>query len=253
LIALLTGTALISIIASSSRGGQIAVAIELTLLYVLTARVRLRSVVIGVATAAIGWSLVPAEQKARFQTMGDDNTSQLRLIAWEGARQATREHPVTGVGFENWSDYYSSAGGDGREIHNTVLEATAELGFPGLFFFLGAIGASFVMNGRTRRRARSHGEWAAVYRGMAIGLDVAMVGLFIAAQFMSVLFYPTFWMAFALTIALAETVRRAEAVGAPARLATRLPASHTPFPARQPAVVVRPLGASSSTVPRQLR
>ena len=140
--------------------------------------------------------------------MGEDQTSTLRLFAWEEAWKATLEHPVTGIGYGNWREYF--AYGENREIHNTVLEATAELGFPGALLFLLAVGASFPMNARTRRRARRHGEWAAVYRGMALGLDMAMVGLFIAAQFMSVLFWPSFWMAFALTVSLAETVRRAE-------------------------------------------
>jgi O-antigen ligase len=247
LIALLTGTALITIVASSSRGGQIAVAIELILLYLLVAKVRPKTIVIAVATGVIGWTVLPAEQKARFQTMGDDNTSQIRLIAWATARQATAEHPLTGVGYENWQVYYDST----REIHNTVLEASSELGFPGLFLFLGAVGASFVMNARTRRRAKRHGEWASVYSGMARGLDMGMIGLFIASQFMSVLFWPSFWMAFALTTALAETVRRAEAVGTKGRRET-WPAARMAANARLTAAF-RPAGMSAGTVPPALR
>jgi O-antigen ligase len=58
---------------------------------------------IAVVTAVIGWNLVPAEQKARFQTMGDDRTSQLRLFAWEEAWNATLEHPLTGIGYPQHS------------------------------------------------------------------------------------------------------------------------------------------------------
>jgi len=251
LIALVTGTALISVIASSSRGGQIAVAIMLVLLYLLTAKVRPRTIVIGVATTVIGWNLVPAEQKARFQTMGDDRTSTLRLFAWEEAWKTTLEHPVTGIGYNNWTDYFGY--GENREIHNTVLEATTELGFPGALFFLCAVGTTFVINARTRRRARRHGEWAAVYRGMAIGLDMGMVGLFIAAQFMSVLFWPSFWMGFALTVSLAETVRRAEAPRAPRRRAGPVPGFSTASPAPRLTAAVHRAPALPSAVPPRPR
>jgi hypothetical protein len=44
---------------------------------------------------------------------------------------------------------------------------------------------------------------------------------------MSVLFWPSFWMAFALTVSLAETVRRAEAIRAPRRGAAHMPAFGT--------------------------
>jgi putative inorganic carbon (hco3(-)) transporter len=248
LIALLTGTALITNIASSSRGGQLALAVELTLLYLLLAKVRLRNVLIGAAVLVIGWMLVPAEQKERFQTIGEDETSELRLVAWEHAWDVTLERPLTGLGFENWRQYYFSIGGSGHLVHNTVLQATSELGFPGLLLFLGAVGASFVLNARTRRRAKRHGEWAGVYRGMALGLDMGMVALFIAAQFMSVLFYPSFWMGFALTISLAETVRRAEADGALGRRVAHSPGARPAALSRRPTAAVHRAVLPPSTV-----
>jgi O-antigen ligase len=234
LIALLTGTALISNIAASSRGAQIALAVELVLLSVLAVKVRPRTIIMAVLTAVIGWNLVPAEQKARFESMGEDETSRLRIYAWGEAWKATLDDPLTGVGYNNWAEYFSF--GDNREIHNTVLEASAELGLPGALLFLGAVGTSFVMNARTRRRARRQGEWAAVYRGMALGLDMAMVGLFVACQFITVLFFPSFWMAFALTVSLAETVRRADVVGTPRRRAAHMPAARVAMAIHRPSM-----------------
>jgi hypothetical protein len=46
---------------------------------------------------------------------------------------------------------------------------------------------------------------------MGLGLDLAMIGLFVASFFMSVLFYPVYWMAFGMTVALAEGTRRSSA------------------------------------------
>jgi O-antigen ligase len=244
LIALLTGTALISNVASSSRGAQIALAVELAVLSIFVVKLRPRTLIMAALTAVIGWNLVPAEQKARFQTMGDDETSQLRIYAWGEAWNATLENPLTGVGYNNWTHYFSF--GENREIHNTVLEASAELGLPGALLFLGAVGASFVMNARTRRRAKRQGEWAAVYRGMAFGLDMAMIGFFVSAQFITVLFYPSFWMAFALTVALAETVRRADDGGVPHRRAAHMPER------RLTTAVPRPSMLRSAVPPRRV-
>ena len=89
------------------------------------------------------------------------------------------------------------------EIHNTPLEAFVELGvFGGLLFHLALIMA-LVMNGKTRRDMIGLGgkdgdTIAAVAQGISIGL----VGTFVSAFFMSVLYYPMFWLAFALTSAL---------------------------------------------------
>jgi len=59
------------------------------------------------------------------------------------------------------------------------------------------------MNAKTIREMRSIDKaeneiMAAIARGINLGL----VGTFISALFMSVLFYPIFWVAFALTSAL---------------------------------------------------
>lgn len=247
LLALVTGTALVSIIASSSRGGQLAVGLELLVLFFITGKVRLRSVTIATVVLSVGWLLMPAEQKDRFTTMGDDQTSQERIMAWGYAWEATQENPITGIGFENWSQYYRSKPGLPFviEIHNTPLEASTELGYPGLIFFLGAVVASFWMNAATRRRSRHLGQWSDVFRGMALGLDMGMVGLFVASLFMSVLFYPSFWMTFALTTSLAETVRRVDKSGGPGRALRTL--SGRGVEGRMPAVAAQDSAAAGGT------
>jgi len=208
MLAIFPATAVLSVMASSSRGGQLAAGIVFLAL-ALVHKVRIRTLVAGAMAVWIGWLALPAEQKARFETMGEDDTSQARLTLWREARQVVAAHPVFGIGYANWRPYHQArTGREGEVVHNTVLEAASELGYPGAAMFLALVGMTWITNRRTRRRARRLGEWGRVFRGMAIGLDLALLGFFVAAQFMSVLFYPIFWMLFAMTTSLSEVSRR---------------------------------------------
>jgi len=234
LVGLLCGTAVASILASSTRGGQLAGAGVLLAILVLS-RVRLRTVLGTALVLWVGWVAIPPEQKARFDSMGDDTTSELRRGYWREARQLARENPVFGIGYGNWGFYFEARHGPPVEvIHNTPLEAAVELGYPGAALFFSMVLVSFLANASARRRAKRLGEWGIVFSGMANGLDAGMVGLVVASQFMSVLYYPVFWMSFALATALSEVVRRAEQEAARARS----PANELP---RRPHLGIQPV------------
>jgi putative inorganic carbon (HCO3(-)) transporter len=232
-VCLLPGTAVASVMASSSRGGQLALLVVVLALLVVH-KVRIRNLVIVGAVLAVGWILVPPQQKARFQSMGEDTSSESRLTYWRASFQVAMDHPVTGIGYNNWPSYWARMLGGGRveRIHNSTLQAAAETGFPGAALFLGMILLSFYCNAQTRRRARRIGPWREAFWGMATGLDVGMVGFLFASQFMSVLYYPMFWVSFGLTTALSEASRKA--VRATARQAHRPPLIHHPSTVPEP-------------------
>ena len=119
-----------------------------------------------------------------------------------------------------------------ERIHNSTLQAAAETGFPGAGLFFAMIALSFHLNAQTRRRSRRMGPWKEAFRGMATGLDAGMLGFLVASQFMSVLYYPIFWVSFGLTTAVSETSRKV------ARAAARQP-HHPPF-LHHPSVVPEP-------------
>jgi O-antigen ligase len=182
---------------------------------VTQSRLRFRAVAIAAVVLAIGWQVLPPEQKQRFAIMGSeqDATGQARLTHWNAAIETIKDRPLFGVGYENWIPYYRTTRPIFvQEIHNTFLEVPAELGIPGALMFLALVGGSFLTNAGSRRRARGiPGHWGRILHGMAKGLDVAMVGLLVASVFMSVLFWPVYWMGFALSVALSETTRRLKA------------------------------------------
>ena len=86
--------------------------------------------------------------------------------------------------------------------HNIFLEVSTELGLVGLLGFLLMIGAKLVLNARTRRLARLTPGDNEFIHSMAWGLDGALVGYLASGFFVTVFYYPYFWINLAMTIAL---------------------------------------------------
>ena len=208
LLGLLPGTALLSVIMSSSRGGQLAAAAVLGCLVAQT-RYRLKGLAWAAVLLPALWFITPPEQKARFEQMGDDNSSETRLTYWRHGLEIMAEHPVLGVGYANWIPYYRQYYNPwGQVPHNIFIEAGAEMGYLGLISFVLLIAGTFVVNARTRRMARRLPIWGPFHRSLAFGLDAALIGYIVAGFFVTVLFYPFFWVNIAFTSALYLLVER---------------------------------------------
>ena len=201
-IALPVGAA-ITITASSSRGALLALAGLAVWLVVLQRRVR-TLVVVAVAAISV-WAIVPAEQKNRLSAMGDDPDSLARITFWKDGIAILREHPVLGVGYGNWLPYYRDHYGFRERVqlpHNIFVEAGAELGYLGLIAFAGLIAATFATNYRTRVRAQTIPGSGVFLRSMAYGFDGALIGYMIGGFFVTVLYYPFFWINLAMAVSL---------------------------------------------------
>lgn len=217
LLAILPGTAGISLIASSSRGGQLAGAVALLVINAQSRR-RWRGFAIMAVLLPTLWYIVPPEQKARFSAMGDDKDSQARLTYWKDGLGIMMDHPVLGVGYFNWSPYYHQYyNPEGEVPHNIFIEAGAQMGYTGLLGFLLLIGGTLVANARTRRRAKRIPEWGPFLVSFAFGLDAAMIGYLVAGFFVTVLFYPFFWMNLSFTAAAYLVAQRGSRRARPPR------------------------------------
>ena len=99
-----------------------------------------------------------------------------------------REHPVLGIGYENWQDYHEATYGLRALPHNIFIEAGAEMGYTGLAGFVGLIGATLWVNRRTRKIAKSiPGGGNRFLHDTAHGLDGAMIGFLASGFFVTVL------------------------------------------------------------------
>jgi putative inorganic carbon (HCO3(-)) transporter len=201
------GTAVTGIVASSSRGALVGLA-AVAVWQILKSRHWFRT--------AVAWAvylIMPDEQKLRFQASGEDKTSVSRTTYWHDGMEIMNDYPVLGVGYANWPEYYEVHYGVRALPHNIFIQAGAELGYPGLVALLALIGASFLVNRGTRELSRPPGGSRFVYL-MSHGLDGAMVGFIASGFFVTVLYYPFFWINLAMTAALRNAARNRSPVEA---------------------------------------
>jgi O-antigen ligase len=196
------GSAL-TMMASSSRGAQLGFA-GIGLWMVMRSKRKFRVLLAVVVLAPLLYAILPEQQKERFRTAGDDQTSQSRLTYWKDGLTILHEHPVLGIGYRNWLTYYRQRFNPVGELpHNIFIEASAEMGYLGFFSFVALIVATFVTNSRTRKRARLLPGSSGRFLGhMAFGFDGALIGYLITGFFVTVLYYPFFWINLAMTVAL---------------------------------------------------
>lgn len=200
-------TAIASMIASSSRGALVGLAAVLVWM-IGRSRFRVRAAVYGAVLAAAIVVLMPEEQKERFSNVGKDGTSIQRLVVWKRGIRITQEHPILGIGYNNWLRYNNARWGGELLPHNIFIEAGSELGYVGLFSFLSLILGTFWVNRGTRRIGRSLGERGLFLYHMGHGLDGALIGYLASGFFVTVLHYPYFWINLSMVVSLRIAAER---------------------------------------------
>lgn len=221
IFALLPITAVGSVLATSSRGALLGVFGSMTWLAATSKKARGKALLAVVAVAIVSFVAIPDEFVQRFETMGEDRTSARRLERWYHGIDMMNENPVLGVGYRNWMEYYtakySPRTGHGLS-HNIFIEAGSEMGYTGLFLFLAMIVLAFLNNLRTRRAARAADNRFVLWT--AFGFDAALVGFLISAFFITVLYYPYFWIHIAFIVSLSNVAQQLVPVAAPASSAS---------------------------------
>lgn len=199
----LTGT-----ISSSSRGAVVGIACILFFL-LMKSRNRFKGLVaLGVIALLIVF-LMPEQQMDRFRAAGEDKTSLSRIALWERGMELGSAFPYLGVGYNNWLVAQEEIFGlyNQQHPHNIFIQCFSELGYTGLIVFLLMIAYTFINNHRTRKLALQSAGWKKGEKKpflyyMAHGLDGALVGYLASGFFVTVLYYPYFWINLAMTIAL---------------------------------------------------
>jgi putative inorganic carbon (hco3(-)) transporter len=202
-------TAVLGVMGSSSRGAVVALGAAAAWA-LLRGRNRIRKLAMMAIGAALFWAALPDQQKERFSRAGEDETSVSRKTYWAVGIQMAKDHPVTGIGYANWLPYYAAAYPEqvsssyGVQLsHNIFIQCAAELGGIGLSIFIAMIVGTLVINYRTRQSmANQVGPPAVFVRHIAYALDGAMVCYLVAGFFVTVLYYPFFWINLAMTVAL---------------------------------------------------
>ena len=119
--------------------------------------------------------------------------------------ETAKEHHVLGIGYKNWMPYmltlYPEGVGPLNKIevsHSIYVESVAEMGLTGFLLFLAMIFYAFWVNLRTRKLT-SNGKNPLLYN-LSYGLDAGLIGFLVAGAFVTVLYYPFFWMQIAMIV-----------------------------------------------------
>lgn len=209
LFAALPASALGSIIATSSRGALIGVAL-VGFWLVLRSRYKVRALVAITVLSLVVWNLLPPEQKARFDTAGEDQTSVSRMTYWRYGIALTKQYPLLGIGYENWLSYHRNRSRFDRTYlpHNIFIQASAEMGLVGFSALLLLMGGTLYTNYRSRKLMAPLGDRGHFLHSMTWGLDGALIGFIGSGFFITVLFYPFLWFNLAMTAALHAAARK---------------------------------------------
>jgi O-antigen ligase len=203
----------IVVIGASSRGSQLGLlAIGIWLL--LKQKNGFKGLFLMIIVAAIIFRFLPEAQMQRFSEMGEDSDSVQRLTYWAyGLNEVIPSHPLLGVGYKNWLPYLNYFVPEGmgpqqqnQAPHNIFIQAAAELGLIGFLVYLLMIYYSFKNNLRTRQMAKEINK--PLLFNLSYGLDAGLIGFLVAGSFVSVFYYPFFWIQMTMIVMLNNVTKQ---------------------------------------------
>jgi putative inorganic carbon (hco3(-)) transporter len=209
------------IVLTGSRGGLIGLGVMLLVAVVLAGPVRPQALLLAIvlAACAVGYFAfaAPVETRQRVTSFTSSGGTG-RVDLWSVAREAARDHPLTGVGAGNFRIIEPAYAAETialpnvelivdrpKAVHNTPLELLVELGPIGL-----ALLAAIVLAGLAsclsaiRAFARERALEAELYsRGLLVGL----IGMLSALLFVSGQAKEQLWVLLALALAIGSLSR----------------------------------------------
>jgi O-antigen ligase len=199
---------ILTILGSSSRGAQIALALQ-SLLIFRRSIFRFKNLIVIAILSISAYQLLPNEQKERFDVIGEDKSSEQRMLYWKNGLTMIKEHPFFGVGYYNFIPYYNDQYPDdvlynsAELAHNIFIQVGADAGIVGLIFFVFIIIKSLRLAFNITKDTAIDN----LGRHIAAGLAYGIIGFVIAGQFVSVAYYPFIWISAAQVVALWNTYK----------------------------------------------
>ncbi len=204
-----TLTFVLALLRSGSRGAALGLAAGAVLFW---ARSKSKFVSFALVVAFLGgfWAIAPDPWKERFigaRNYEEDATASSRIMLWKAGIEMFRDHPLTGVGIDNyasnWVAKYNTSGiGGATVVHNIFIQALSELGLLGLLVLLAVLFLVFQRNAETRRICREANLEEKWLPNFALALDCSLLGFMVHGFFLTVLYYPHLYILSALTLAL---------------------------------------------------
>jgi O-antigen ligase len=195
-----------TIIATGERNTLVGLA-SMGLVAALSAKKRIKNILL-MSVLAIGLiAVMPQALLDRFDTAGKDGTSLTRLMYWKRGIHFFKEHPILGIGYNNWVPYHlkyqesQSINDVSHEVcHSTPVTILAELGILGFILYYGIVIKTILLNIHSMKISQLNAE--SIWRDIAFTLNIGMVGFLTASIFITVTFYPFLFIQASLSAAL---------------------------------------------------
>ncbi len=205
---------LFGILVTESRGGILALAVALGVLFLqLSRRQKIAAILVFVVLLTAASVFLGAEAFERLATLGKlvdsvqiDKSAEGRLASYKVAWELFTTHPWGGVGSGNFNIHYQDVAlekglifrGEGRSAHSLYLEVLAENGLVGLLYFLSILFLAALGLISAYKYARAHGQvrFALLFVAFGAGLAGYLTGMVLLHDA-----YPTFlWIVILLAV-----------------------------------------------------
>jgi len=171
---------------------------------------RIKYGIVGALLVLIYIASLSPEQIERFRNMGSksDQTAQERIYNWKIALKMMKDYPIFGVGPGNYVEAKQVFYNETENLfvqHNIFLQASTELGYPGLFLLLLILGIFYKNMAYVKKIVRKQ-NMSKSYLYLAYGLEVGTLGFMVSGFFITVLYYPFLWVNLMISTALYDLV-----------------------------------------------
>ncbi len=197
---------LVAIVASDSRGGFVGLVVTSGMM-VLMHRKRFRLMALGAVAVVALAALAPGAYWEEMKTITDTGGTRAdRMKLWDIAGKVYRANPILGVGqnninwvlneYQEWSPDDKMHGG--RAVHSLYYTLLPELGTVGALLYLGILFHNGRDLHRVIRSSRDRPHQGLDVYARAIGCSI--VAFLICGVFLSVLWYPHFYLLTAMAL-----------------------------------------------------
>jgi putative inorganic carbon (hco3(-)) transporter len=211
-----------AVIGTYSRGGFISLAV-ITLVFATLQDRRVPTLAGLAAIVTVALLVVPIPQSYvdRLQTIQTYNeigeeSAMSRPHFWQVGMRMVSANPL-GVGLKQYEaaydkyDFSYGRYGHHRAVHSSHVQVFAELGYPGIFIWVGLFMFAFHACLRVRRRARAphlDPRTAAFLKTTANALIISMTGFLVGGSFLSLAVNDLTWLTFGIVGALDRFAKR---------------------------------------------
>jgi probable O-glycosylation ligase (exosortase A-associated) len=215
----LSAMMMITVLFTLSRGGFLGLCFVLIGL-ALKSKYKVAGVAAVLLVGSITFVLLPNQIVERVGTIRtareSDESARLRLESWEVSWRIVNDYPVFGVGPANMTEVFNRyiEFSRARVSHNSFLQMAVDGGLPALALFLGLMLVSWLRLRKSRAVLKSRSPDSPLI-AYSHGLEIALLGYFISANFLSrhdlELVYEVFALATSFSLIARGFEREAEA------------------------------------------